>query len=150
MAYINGNEVLFSPQVTVVEGGVDIDVDTRMSDTSENPVQNKVVKAYVDEKTAPATDSVYGTVKVCTDADMARINNGIYMRDDGVLSFVPANEAAIDGKTNDTSPITPKNLDYAVKAVGDGYYAFASEVGNIETALDAILAMQETLIGGGA
>lgn len=29
-------------------GSVDIDVDTEMSDTSENPVQNKVIKAYID------------------------------------------------------------------------------------------------------
>jgi DNA integrity scanning protein DisA with diadenylate cyclase activity len=27
-----------------------MDVDTEMSDVSENPVQNKVIKAYVDDK----------------------------------------------------------------------------------------------------
>lgn len=29
-------------------GGSDVTIDTEMSDTSENPVQNKVVKGYVD------------------------------------------------------------------------------------------------------
>lgn len=31
-------------------GGESIIIDTEMSDTSENAVQNKVVKSYVDEK----------------------------------------------------------------------------------------------------
>lgn len=30
-------------------GGVSITVDEQMSDTSENPVQNKVIKKYVDD-----------------------------------------------------------------------------------------------------
>jgi hypothetical protein len=33
-------------------GGSSITIDSEISDTSENPVQNKVVKAYVDEKVA--------------------------------------------------------------------------------------------------
>ncbi len=35
-------------------GGGSVTVDTAMSDTSTNPVQNKTVKAYVDSKTATA------------------------------------------------------------------------------------------------
>lgn len=30
------------------QGGGTVEVDTEMSNTSENPVQNKVIKAYVD------------------------------------------------------------------------------------------------------
>lgn len=44
MAYINNNEVLFSAQVNGL-----VDIDDTMSDTSENPVQNKAVKSYVDK-----------------------------------------------------------------------------------------------------
>lgn len=40
----NGNWV----EVGYSGGGSDITVDSSMSDTSENPVQNKVVKTYID------------------------------------------------------------------------------------------------------
>lgn len=43
MAYINGKEILLSAQLTGL-----VNIDSEMSDTSENPVQNKVVKAYAD------------------------------------------------------------------------------------------------------
>lgn len=43
MAYINGNEILLSAQITGL-----VNIDDEISDTSENPVQNKVVKAYAD------------------------------------------------------------------------------------------------------
>lgn len=36
----------------VTGGGADITIDSELSDTSENPVQNKAIKAYVDEKVA--------------------------------------------------------------------------------------------------
>lgn len=37
-------------------------VDTAMSDTSENAVQNKVIKAYVDSMILTSTDDDAGTV----------------------------------------------------------------------------------------
>ena len=39
MAYINGKEILLSAQLTGL-----VNIDTEMSETSENPVQNKAVK----------------------------------------------------------------------------------------------------------
>lgn len=42
---INGNSILGEGNIEITGGGV---VDTAMSDTSENAVQNKVIKAYVD------------------------------------------------------------------------------------------------------
>lgn len=81
------------------------------------------VKEYTDEKTAPATDAAYGTVKCGSDEVAASISNGIYMDANGMLRFVPASKAAIDGKSNPFAPIVPANLEYAVKSVGDGYYA---------------------------
>ena len=127
MAYINGNEVLFSANVTQVVGNVDVDAE--MSDTSENPVQNKVVKEYIDEKTAPATDDTYGTVKVHTDVDAAGITSGIVQKEGSFLEIVPASAGAIDGRSNPFTPIVPSNLEYAVKSVGDGYYAKVGETG---------------------
>lgn len=42
---INGNSVLGAGDITIQAGGT---IDTAMSDTSENAVQNKVIKAYID------------------------------------------------------------------------------------------------------
>lgn len=43
---INGNSVLGTGDITIQAGGT---VDTAMSDTSENAVQNKVIKKYIDD-----------------------------------------------------------------------------------------------------
>ena len=42
---INGETILGAGDITIQAGGT---VDTEMSDTSENAVQNKVIKAYID------------------------------------------------------------------------------------------------------
>lgn len=85
-----------------------------------------------------ATEEKAGVIKVGT-------YYGIYMNENNVIAIKPATESEILNKSNNFRPITPKNLDYAVKSVGDGYYAKEAEV---EEALDAILAIQATLIGG--
>lgn len=46
---INGQSIVGEGNVTI-SGGSTIEVDSDMSDSSTNPVQNKVVKAYVDSK----------------------------------------------------------------------------------------------------
>ena len=47
---INGESILGEGNITIEGGsGGDITIDTEMSDTSENAVQNKVIKAYVDD-----------------------------------------------------------------------------------------------------
>lgn len=43
---INGNSLLGEGDITIKAGGT---VDTEMSDTSENAVQNKVIKKYIDD-----------------------------------------------------------------------------------------------------
>ena len=43
---INGNSLLGAGDITIQAGGT---VDTEMSDTSENAVQNKVIKKYIDD-----------------------------------------------------------------------------------------------------
>lgn len=43
---INGNSVLGAGDITIQAGGT---IDTTMSDTSENAVQNKVIKKYIDD-----------------------------------------------------------------------------------------------------
>lgn len=53
-----------------VSGGSSITVDSSMSSTSTNPVQNKVVKAYVDSKTTDITDLKGLTFTVAFDAQL--------------------------------------------------------------------------------
>lgn len=48
---------------------------------------------------------------------------GVAIRDEGIPYVCMATDAEIDGKTSPYKPITPRNLEYAVKSVGDGYYA---------------------------
>jgi hypothetical protein len=43
---INGETILGEGDITIQSGGT---VDTAMSDTSENAVQNKVIKKYIDD-----------------------------------------------------------------------------------------------------
>lgn len=57
-----GNANLVLTQVNVGGGGgggtADITIDTAMSDTSENAVANRVIKAYVDETTSNLADDI--------------------------------------------------------------------------------------------
>ena len=108
------------------------------------------LRLYVDEKTCSANDTTFGTVKVVKRNADAQKTTGINMRADGVIKVVGASKEVIDERFSDSCPIVPSNLDYAVKSVGDGYYAKAEDVGDVEAALDSILALQEALIGGGA
>ena len=90
-----------------------------------------------------ATGSKGGVVKVYK-------GYGLEMGSSGTITTTRATEAEIDARTQGYNVITPKNLEYAVKSVGDKIYASADVVGDIDTALDTIIAMQNNLIGGDA
>ena len=45
--------------IDLEKNGSNIAIDSEMSDTSENPVQNKVIKAYVDNEIGNALESDY-------------------------------------------------------------------------------------------
>ena len=55
---------------------IDITIDTSMSDSSENAVQNKVIKAYIDNETASKQDTL-------TDGDYIKIDNNTISVDTG-------------------------------------------------------------------
>ena len=80
-------------------GGSDIVVDSAMSDTSTNPVQNKVVKKYVDDQKADA-------IKVAAAYTVEAING---MKDNW-----------FDDKMSDDSRRGVRN--YVIKAYVDGKY----------------------------
>ena len=75
-------------------------LDKEMSDTSENPVQNKVIKKYVDDKQVKHGDGLVvtedGTLKVSLDGTtltMDQVNNVIKLADtlkDAIIGAFPA------------------------------------------------------------
>lgn len=73
--------------------GSPVTVDATMSDTSENPVQNKVIKAYVDKKASDSTDFSTSTSKLLNDsieAPMLVTNATKNLFDARILNTTPA------------------------------------------------------------
>lgn len=104
MAYINGKKTL----AVVRNVGASITVDSELSGTSENPVQNKVVTQALGEKldekefsNSPATWVDPATLITEQDANKHRILAGIYCVDENgdqvILPFSMAGGARQDG-----------------------------------------------------
>lgn len=64
-AYIKGDSwTRLLKEGDVTGGGADITIDSELSDISENPVQNKAIKAYVDtEVSKKADDSIIASIE---------------------------------------------------------------------------------------
>ena len=103
----------------------------------------KVDLAEYVKNTDYASSSQVGVVKV---VDWA----GTAVNGSGQIYLVKATNSEIDTRVGDYKPIVPTNLEYAVKSVGDGYYATVEQIGDIEAALDALHAYAVALIGGEA
>ena len=70
-----------------LDDGININVDTELSETSENPVQNKVIKKYIDENTAIKVDANNNTVG--GDQESNKINeNGALNTVEGKENFI--------------------------------------------------------------
>lgn len=110
-----------------------IDIEEEMEQQPDIPEID--LSDYV-KNTDYATQGKGGVVKVYA-------GNGVSVFN-GQLALVAATNAQIDGRKAESVPITPKNLEYAVKSVGDGYYATEAQVGDIDTALDRIIEIQDS------
>ena len=84
---------------TMPEGGTNITVDSELSETSENPVQNKVIKKYIDENTAIKVDANNNTVG--GDQESNKINesgilNSLEGRNNSIgISMIPSIKGSI-------------------------------------------------------
>lgn len=96
---------------------IEIDVDAEISDTSENPVQNKVVKAAIDAK----QDLLVSGTNIKTFNNESILGEGNITIEGG---------GDIDTELSDTSENAVQNK--AIKAYVDGL------VGEINTVLDTI------------
>ena len=56
--YNGGSFKELKDKVNLLDDGINIDVDTELSETSENPVQNKVIKKYIDDSVSNIEISV--------------------------------------------------------------------------------------------
>ena len=93
--------------------GGTIILDTEMSDTSENAVQNKVIKKYVDEEIKRVAD------------------------------YATNISSSVDNRLTDTMFLMEERINGKLDLKAD-----KSDIGDIETALDSIIAIQNELIGG--
>lgn len=76
---------------------VKIKSDTEMSDESENTVQNKVIKAYVDDAISKKADTSYVNDAVSKKADIGELHTELNRLTDIILE----NEAVVARALND-------------------------------------------------
>ena len=74
------------------EQGGSVTVDTSMSDTSENPVQNKVIKAYVDDEVATKQDTLVSGTNIKTINGQNVLGNGNVIIHQGVGDGLDIND----------------------------------------------------------
>ena len=101
-------------------GGTSVTVDTAMSSTSTNPVQNKVIKAYVDSKSVDISADSNNAIKTKTD--------GLFVEDktDAIK--------AVDDKVNSISKFQKyvnAGLDYCYLTISSAYSAQKISVDDI-------------------
>lgn len=142
------------------QGGTSITVDSEMSDTSENPVQNKVAKKYADDGLLPKIEIWQPNTKYKENSlvlAVINIDDGDYFGN-VLLTCIKEhtsgdyNRPDVASDFYDCWSARPLAAD---SAYADAYgniihktYAKKEELGDIETALDSIIAMQNELIGG--
>ena len=105
---------------SVENGATKTIVDTAMSDTSTNPVQNKVIKKYIDDHSAGSSSSniLTSPVMICKPGEEG--NAGIY------LSTIDTGEKQAEIKfedANENSAVAIANLRTPTGANASGYAA---------------------------
>jgi hypothetical protein len=104
------------------EGGASVTVDDALSDTSENPVQNKVVKAALDGKQDTLTAGQNVTISgntISADVDSAQIASS-------VSSWLDTNVNPVGSAVVVDSSLTIEGAAADAKAVGDKLVKFNS------------------------
>lgn len=117
-------------------------VDTAMSDTSTNAVQNKVIKKYVDDHAGGTADAVLYTAQTLTDAQKKQARENVDAASDFVITATP--DSSRDGVTLDKTESQIKEAISAGKTpVIRFLYAGSSSY------LQLLTATENTFIFGG-
>ena len=134
---INSNfEKIRQAILSILQGGggsANMDVDTAMSDTSENAVQNKVIKKYVDE--------AYGQANKYTDEEIEHIEGVLNERIDGIVHVV----YYYDGLSEEHKAENKKAYD-AIMAGIDSCYVITDKTSS--TKVIASAALKSSTIAG--
>ena len=70
--------------------------------------------------------------------------------DEKKVDYIKNKPTKLSQFENDSKFVKDTEIEEKVKGVGDQLYATKEQVGDIETALDSIIAMQTSYIGGGS
>ena len=132
MAYINGNEILFSPQIINNNNSGSVDTDEIVQEV----INNLPIETAVNKSTNPVSSkAVY--------EEFNEFSNAY----DKVIE-----DAKTECKNYTDTEIEEVNSQHAEMTVSlsDRITAVEGNIGDIETALDSIIAIQTSLIGGGS
>lgn len=94
----NDDDLVHKKYVDTEVANNKVTVDSEMSSTSTNPVQNKVVKAEIDSKALNVTDTGSGNLSISSLGYSPVTTNSVYISD-----FADTDTASVDGSGDDVS-----------------------------------------------
>ena len=94
----NDDDLVHKKYVDTEVANNKVTVDSEMSDTSTNPVQNKVVKAEIDSKALNVTDTGSGNLSISSLGYSPVTTNSVYISD-----FTDTDTASVNGSGNAVS-----------------------------------------------
>lgn len=94
----NDDDLVHKKYVDTEVANNKVTVDSEMSDTSTNPVQNKVVKAEIDSKALNVTDTGSGNLSISSLGYSPVTTNSVYISD-----FTDTDNASVNGSGDDVS-----------------------------------------------
>lgn len=110
----NDDDLVHKKYVDTEVANNKVTVDSEMSDTSTNPVQNKVVKAEIDSKALNVTDTGSGNLSISSLGYSPVTTNSVYISD-----FTDADNASVDGSGNDVSTQSNDSDSPSTRATAD-------------------------------
>ena len=133
MAYINGKEILFSPNINITVGENYVLSDEDIEKIAQVLLENLTIEQQVNDSTNPVSskavqNEIRRTLDYC-DEEIGRAKEDVAQE---LADFSNAYDQIIEGKIAEANQYTDE------------------KIGDIETALDTIIAIQNSLIGGDA
>ncbi len=107
----NDDDLVHKKYVDTEVANNKVTVDSEMSSTSTNPVQNKVVKAEIDSKALNVTDTGSGNLSISSLGYSPVTTNSVYISD-----FTDADTASVDESGNAVSTQSTGSDDISTRA----------------------------------
>lgn len=110
----NDDDLVHKKYVDTEVANNKVTVDSEMSDTSTNPVQNKVVKAEIDSKALNVTDTGSGNLFISSLGYSPVTTNSVYISD-----FTDTDTASVNGSGNVVSTQSTGSDSPSTRATAD-------------------------------